>query len=352
MQLRLCRMTAPVLHTQRFVLTEPREADASAVARICSDATIQRWTTVPSPYTESDAKAFIAANSGANWNPELPTFFVREQQDGDPIACVGLSSNGAGVPSPAIWVAPEQRGRGVVTEAVNRILDYAFDTLGLPAVRWSVEYSDGEPNWASLRVAWKLGFTFEGRQRAAQTNKGRVVDLFTASLRRDEPRRPQHAWFGPDPRHPAYGDARQPEALVRQFHEIYGLPIVTDGPNADRERIHLRLRLVAEEFSELVTASYGRAAGERIVAAFREAEQMDDHTRDTVEVADALGDLVYVIYGMALELGIPMRDVLAEIQASNLSKLGDDGKPIYREDGKVLKGSHYFRPDLRRVLGL
>src|SRR5699024_11474493 len=76
----------------------------------------------------------------------------------------------------------------------------------------------------------------------------------------------------------------------------------------------------------------------------------DDGTRDVVETADAIGDLVYVLYGMALECGIPIADVLAEIQDSNLSKLGADGRPLLREDGKVLKGPGYRRPDIARVL--
>lgn len=147
-------------------------------------------------------------------------------------------------------------------------------------------------------------------------------------------------------------DSNQPELLVRQFHETYNLPIVTDGPNADRERIHMRMSLVAEEFSELVGAAYGKEARSLIEEAFQAARAADDHTRDTVEVADALGDLVYVIYGMALELGIPMGALLHEIQRSNLSKLGPDGKPIYREDGKVLKGDDFFPPNIPGVLGL
>lgn len=112
------------------------------------------------------------------------------------------------------------------------------------------------------------------------------------------------------------------------------------------------MRLIAEEFSELVGAVYGKAARQTIETAFRKAVEEDDGTRDTVETADALGDLTYVIYGMALETGIPMVEVLEEIQNSNLSKLGADGKPIYREDGKVLKGPGFFSPDIARVLGL
>lgn len=114
----------------------------------------------------------------------------------------------------------------------------------------------------------------------------------------------------------------------------------------------MRMSLVAEEFSELVGAAYGKKARGLIEEAFQAARAADDHTRDTIEVADALGDLVYVIYGMALELGIPMGPLLHEIQRSNLSKLGADGKPIYREDGKVLKGDDFFPPNVAGVLGL
>ncbi len=145
---------------------------------------------------------------------------------------------------------------------------------------------------------------------------------------------------------------RDPEALVREFHATYNMPIVTDAPNINRERTNMRMALIAEEFAELVGAVYGKNARKIIENAFLQAQTTDDKTLDTVEAADALGDLTYVIYGMALETGIPMADVLAEIQASNLSKLGADGKPIYREDGKVLKGPNFFAPDIAKVLGM
>ncbi|MDP9805533.1 putative HAD superfamily Cof-like phosphohydrolase [Trueperella bonasi] len=147
-------------------------------------------------------------------------------------------------------------------------------------------------------------------------------------------------------------DPHRPEDLVRQFHHTYGMPIADDGPNADRDRIHMRMSLIAEEFAELTGAVYGAHARSVIEQAFEEARTTDDFSRDTVEVADALGDLTYVIYGMALELGIPMADVLAEIQGSNMSKLGADGQPIYREDGKVLKGPNFYNPNIAKVLGL
>lgn len=151
----------------------------------------------------------------------------------------------------------------------------------------------------------------------------------------------------------AYGgrmDGREPEALVRQFHDTYGLPVADGAPSVDLDRVHMRMALIAEEFAELVAAVYGERAGEHVEAAFTAAVAADDGTRDAVGAADALGDLVYVIYGMALECGIPLPAVLAEIQASNLSKLGADGRPILREDGKVLKGPGYFPPDVAAVL--
>ena len=150
----------------------------------------------------------------------------------------------------------------------------------------------------------------------------------------------------------SFPSPRDPEALVRQFHEVYSLPLPQDAPNVDRERVHMRMALIAEEFAELVGSIYGREARSIIEQAFATAVTKDDHTRDVVEAADALGDITYVGYGMALEMAIPIEKVMAEIQASNLSKLGDDGKPIYREDGKVLKGRGYFPPNIRRALGL
>jgi predicted HAD superfamily Cof-like phosphohydrolase len=92
----------------------------------------------------------------------------------------------------------------------------------------------------------------------------------------------------------------------------------------------LRFDLIEEEFNEL-----------------REALEADD----IVEVADALGDIAYVVYGAAKTFGIPLDEVVDEIHRSNMSKLGEDGKPIYREsDRKVLKGENYFPPNIKAIL--
>lgn len=142
--------------------------------------------------------------------------------------------------------------------------------------------------------------------------------------------------------------------LVREFHETFGAP-VNNGPatlDLPKDVIDLRLALIMEEVAELFDAVYGARAGEVIRNAFEDAQNFDDGERDIIGAADALGDIDYVLSGTALTLGIPHADVVAEIHASNMSKAGADGQPILREDGKILKGPNYFRPNIAAVLGL
>jgi predicted HAD superfamily Cof-like phosphohydrolase len=121
-------------------------------------------------------------------------------------------------------------------------------------------------------------------------------------------------------------------ACVREFHERFG---IRNAPALEAalpdETVKLRHRLMAEETDEYLEAAL---AG------------------DAVEIADALGDQLYILCGTILSHGMShvIEDVFMEIQASNMSKLGVDGKPIYREDGKVMKGEQYFKPRIAEVL--
>ena len=119
--------------------------------------------------------------------------------------------------------------------------------------------------------------------------------------------------------------------MVGDFMKKFGQEVETEPKFPDNETIALRLELIQEELNELREA-VGNA--------------------DIVEVADALADILYVTYGAGHAFGIDLDKCFEEVQASNMSKLGEDGKPIYREDGKVLKGKNYFQPDLTSVLGL
>ena len=147
--------------------------------------------------------------------------------------------------------------------------------------------------------------------------------------------------------------APSPMELVLQFHHTYSVPIRPfSDPTLDYERMNMRMSLIAEEFAELMGAVYGPRARAIIEAATAEAVAADEGERDVIEAADALADLVYVVYGMAIESGMNLDSVLAEVQASNLSKLMPDGSVKLREDGKVLKGPKFFQPNIARGLGL
>lgn len=119
---------------------------------------------------------------------------------------------------------------------------------------------------------------------------------------------------------------------VTKFHNAFGLGI-KNKPTADlgEAKNLLRYKLMREENEEYLEAA---------------------NNNDLVEVADALGDMLYILYGTIIEHGMQeiIEDVFEEIQRSNMSKLGADGKPIYREDGKVLKGPNYFTPDIEKIL--
>jgi len=119
---------------------------------------------------------------------------------------------------------------------------------------------------------------------------------------------------------------------VQEFHESFGLGI-KHKPIAKltESKLKLRFDLMAEENEEYLEAA---------------------KNNDLVEVADALGDMLYILCGTILEHGMQhkIEEVFDEIQRSNMSKLGADGKPIYREDGKVMKGPNYFKPNILKII--
>lgn len=118
---------------------------------------------------------------------------------------------------------------------------------------------------------------------------------------------------------------------VKEFHKAFGHPAPDKPGIIDDSRSELRIELIREELFEL-----------------REAVVKGD----LVAIADALGDLDYVVNGAAIEYGIDLPAITAEIHKSNMTKLGPNGKPIYREDGKILKGKDYQPPRLEQLLGL
>ncbi len=134
--------------------------------------------------------------------------------------------------------------------------------------------------------------------------------------------------------------------LVREFHERFRQPIAREFH--DDARNLLRLKLIAEELQELAEA-LGYECSVNLVDVFKRTPNLEPNR---VAALDALTDIQYVLDGTYLELGLAdVKDAaLAEVHRSNLSKLGADGLPVYRADGKVTKGPAYSAPDLERVL--
>ena len=116
---------------------------------------------------------------------------------------------------------------------------------------------------------------------------------------------------------------------VKQFMQTFGQEVKTKASFSDEKTNQLRLDLISEELEELKNAMA---------------------SKDLLEVADALTDILYVTYGAGHAFGINLDNCFDEVQNSNMSKLGSDGKPIYNESGKVMKGPDYFKPDLSKFL--
>ena len=117
--------------------------------------------------------------------------------------------------------------------------------------------------------------------------------------------------------------------LAGDFMNAFGQEVLTEPTLPDPNLAKLRLELIREEVEELNVGIEGM---------------------DIVEIADALTDILYVVYGAGHAFGIDLDECYWEVHRSNMSKLGEDGKPIYREDGKVLKGPDYFHPNLKDIL--
>jgi predicted HAD superfamily Cof-like phosphohydrolase len=118
---------------------------------------------------------------------------------------------------------------------------------------------------------------------------------------------------------------------VQRFHEAFGQTNGLKPQLLKVEEFELRHKLMAEENDEYLDAC---------------------DNADIVGIADALGDKMYILCGTILKHGMQhiIEDIFDEIQSSNMSKLGEDGQPLLREDGKILKGPHYFKPDINKFL--
>ena len=116
---------------------------------------------------------------------------------------------------------------------------------------------------------------------------------------------------------------------VKTFMNTYGQDVKEKAEFPENKIVQLRIDLIEEELNELKEAI---------------------KNKDIVEVADALTDILYVTYGAGHSFGVNLDQCFDEVQRSNMSKLGEDGNPIYNDSGKVMKGPNYFAPNLKKIV--
>ena len=148
---------------------------------------------------------------------------------------------------------------------------------------------------------------------------------------------------------------------VGEFHNVFGHPVSDRPETVPAVVCKLRVNLIIEELAELVEAIGGRNITSPVlhsvakslrhqIKVVRTADHSEFKDQDLIEIADALTDINYVTYGGGHVWGLNLDDTMKEVHSSNMSKLGEDGLPIYKEDGKVAKGPNFVEPNIEAVI--
>ena len=178
-------LTGVALTTGRLILKAMEPSDIDAVTEICQDPEIQKWTTVPSPYTRADAESFINefAPAGRAAGTDV-VFGLYHATTGKLLGAVGLhdiapaDANLSAQAEIGYWLAADERGNGYIVEAVQAVCRWAFAELKLDRIEWTAFL----PNETSREVAKRIGFTMEGTVRSKHVHRGKLVDAWIGSL--------------------------------------------------------------------------------------------------------------------------------------------------------------------------
>jgi RimJ/RimL family protein N-acetyltransferase len=171
------------------------EDDVQALYEQAVDAVMLKWTTVPDPSTPASAREFATKLVPAGWEADREWAFAVEapDQDGIPrfVGSVSLRNEGEGRAEIAYGAHPWARGRGYVVRALELLLDWGFRERGLRTVIWWAN----KGNWASRKVAWRLGFSFDGTVRQWLPQRGELKDAWVGALTSTDERSPRTPWF-------------------------------------------------------------------------------------------------------------------------------------------------------------
>lgn len=185
-------MQPVVLRTARLTLSAPSESDIDAITQGCQDPEVPRWTTVPSPYSRTDAEEFVGKT--AAWWQDDAEYTWAIHHDGAFAGVIGLhrvvsAAVAGGSAEIGYWITASARGRGILTEAGRAVIDFGFsDQVGLDRIEWRAVVG----NVPSAKTARTLGFRYEGLLRQALASPRGRDDGWIAGLLRADERMPQH----------------------------------------------------------------------------------------------------------------------------------------------------------------
>lgn len=178
-------MLSAVLTTERLHIRMPEGRDIDAITAACQDATIQRFTTVPRPYTRAHAEGFVAQTAGA-WIDGTDAVWAIEHE-GTLVGMIGLHHISDGAAEFGYWIVADARGQGIVAEAARCVIDWGFTgPLALRRISWKAVAG----NIASGRVARSVGFRYEGTMRQAFRHGEHTDDGWIAGLLASDDRSP------------------------------------------------------------------------------------------------------------------------------------------------------------------
>ncbi len=186
----------PFLTDGRVSLRAHRADDLEGVYEQCNDPESQRWTTVPAPYTRDDARRFLESRADTWRNGDAWDFAIETEGGSGPgrfAGSIGVRRYGSRVGLIGFGAHAAVRGRGVMTAAVHLIVNWVFETQGIRTIIWEAI----EGNVASLRIAWKMGFTFEGATRGALPQRGEALNGWRGTLLATDSQKPLTRWLDP-----------------------------------------------------------------------------------------------------------------------------------------------------------
>lgn len=182
--------TVPILSDGTVTLRALDDRDVAGVLEQCLDPVSIRWTNVPVPFGLADAVAFVDEIAPGAWADGSQWIFAVVSDEGY-AGNVALRDEGHGRAEIAYGAHPAARGTGVMEAGLRLLLEWGFVTQGVQTVVWRADVG----NWASRKLAWRLGFSLDGVLRHSQVSRGVLVDAWVGTLLADEPREPTGRWF-------------------------------------------------------------------------------------------------------------------------------------------------------------